>query len=212
MWWLHPLLLLLVIGLGLLSMLFHECGHAAACRYGGARPGVIGVGFYVMYPALYTNVTDSYRLGRAGRVRTDLGGVYFNGIFALALVATYLAIGYPALLVAVMLVHLEILQQLLPTLRLDGYFIVADLVGVPDLFGRITPILRSMIPGRRLDPRVRNLKRSARVAVTVWVLLAVPFLGIYLAFDPPAGPQPRPGHRAIPARPAAAHHHLLRPR
>lgn len=38
---LHPLLLLLVLGLSVASMLFHECGHAAACRYGGARPGVI---------------------------------------------------------------------------------------------------------------------------------------------------------------------------
>jgi hypothetical protein len=34
---LHPLLLLLVLGLSVASMLFHECGHAAACRYGGAR-------------------------------------------------------------------------------------------------------------------------------------------------------------------------------
>ena len=85
---LHPLLLLLVLGLSVASMLFHECGHAAACRYGGARPGVIGVGFYVVWPAFYTNVTDAYRLGRAGRIRTDLGGVYFNAVFALALSAT----------------------------------------------------------------------------------------------------------------------------
>ena len=60
---LHPLLLLMVLGLSLASMLFHECGHAAACRYGGARPGVIGVGFYVIWPAFFTNVTDAYRLG-----------------------------------------------------------------------------------------------------------------------------------------------------
>ena len=77
----HPVLLLLVLGLTLLSTLFHECGHAAACRYGGARPGVIGMGVYVVWPAFFTNVTDAYRLGRAGRIRTDLGGVYFNAIF-----------------------------------------------------------------------------------------------------------------------------------
>ena len=73
-----------MLGLAVASMLFHECGHAAACRYGGARPGVIGVGFYVVWPAFYTNVTDAYRLGRAGRIRTDLGGVYFNAVFVLA--------------------------------------------------------------------------------------------------------------------------------
>ena len=84
---LHPVLMLLVLGLALLSLLFHECGHATACRYGGARPGVIGMGIYVLWPAFFTNVTDAYRLGRAGRIRTDLGGVYFNAIFALMLMA-----------------------------------------------------------------------------------------------------------------------------
>ena len=37
-----PVVLLIVLGLSLVSAMFHECGHAAGCRYGGARPGVIG--------------------------------------------------------------------------------------------------------------------------------------------------------------------------
>jgi hypothetical protein len=41
----HPVSVLVLLGLTLLSTLFHECGHAAACRYGGVRPGVIGMGF-----------------------------------------------------------------------------------------------------------------------------------------------------------------------
>ena len=179
---LHPLLLLLVLGLSVVSMLFHECGHAAACRYGGARPGVIGMGIYLIWPAFFTNVTDAYRLGRAGRIRTDLGGVYFNAIFVLVLTGTYLATGYVPLASAVVLIHLEIVQQLLPSLRLDGYFILADLIGVPDLFRRIGPTLRSLIPGRSADPELRKLKRSARISVTIWVLLVVPMLFLQLGF------------------------------
>ncbi len=178
---LHPLLLLLVLGLSVASMLFHECGHAAACRYGGARPGVIGMGIYVIWPAFFTNVTDAYRLGRAG-LRTDLGGVYFNAIFVLPLTVTYLATGYAPLAAAVVLIHLEIVQQLLPSLRFDGYFILADLIGVPDLFRRIGPTLRSLIPGRPTDPQQAKLKRPARVALTVWVLLVVPMLVLQLGF------------------------------
>ena len=45
---------------------FHEFGHASACRYGGARPGVMGVGLYLVWPAFYCDVTDAYRLDRAG--------------------------------------------------------------------------------------------------------------------------------------------------
>jgi putative peptide zinc metalloprotease protein len=174
---LHPLLILLVLGLAVLSLLFHECGHAAACRYGGARPGIIGMGFFVIWPAFFTNVTDTYRLGRAGRIRTDLGGVYFNAVFALALVDTYLATGYGPLVAALFLVHMEIIQQLMPSLRLDGYFILTDLIGVPDLFKRIVPTLRSLMPGRPADPRVGGLKRRARITLTAWVLLVIPLLG-----------------------------------
>jgi len=184
----HPVLLLIVIGLTLLSTLFHECGHAAACRYGGARPGVIGMGVYVIWPAFFTNVTDAYRLGRAGRVRTDLGGVYFNAIFAAGLTAVYLETGYRPLIAAVVLVHVEIVQQLLPSLRFDGYFILADLIGVPDLFRRIGPVLRSLVPGQPADPRVRGLKRGARVILTAWVLLMVPLIGLELALTVLNGP------------------------
>jgi putative peptide zinc metalloprotease protein len=176
----HPLLLLVALGLTLVSTLFHECGHAAACRYGGARPGVIGVGFYVLWPACFTNVTDAYRLGRGGRIRTDLGGVYFNVIFVLAMTATYRATGYAVLVGAVMITHVEIISQLMPSLRFDGYFILADLIGVPDLFRRIGPTLRGLIPGQPKDPRVHDLKRPARLALTAWVMVIVPLLGTEL--------------------------------
>src|SRR5207302_9571443 len=59
-----PGLLLLVFALGVVSAGFHEFGHAAACRYAGATPGGMGVGFYLVWPAFYTDVTDAYRLPR----------------------------------------------------------------------------------------------------------------------------------------------------
>ena len=68
---------------------FHEFGHAAACRYGGAKPGVIGGGIYLVWPVFFTDVTDSYRLDRRGRLRTDLGGLYFNMLFSLATVGAW---------------------------------------------------------------------------------------------------------------------------
>lgn len=172
----QPVLMLAVFGLTLASLLFHEFGHASACRYGGARPGCIGCGLYLIWPSMYTEVTDVYRISRAGRIRTDLGGVYFNVVFMLALTGCYLLTGQPFLLSAVYLGHFEVLEQLMPAVRLDGYYILGDIAGVPDLFGKIKPILRSMVPGRPTPPEVRDLKRSARVIVTVWVLAMVPLL------------------------------------
>ena len=171
-----PALILLVLGLVVLSAGWHEFGHAAGCAYGGACPGPMGAGIYIAYPAFYTDVTDSYRLGRGGRLRTDLAGVYFNALFVLATAALYALTGYEALLLVVIVQHLEMAHQLLPLLRLDGYYIVADFTGVPDLYTRIVPILTSAIPGREPDDRVRVLKPWVRVVVTVWVLVVVPLL------------------------------------
>ena len=172
----QPVLMLAVFGLTVASLVFHEFGHASACRYGGARPGCIGCGLYLIWPSMYTEVTDVYRINRVGRIRTDLGGVYFNVVFMLMLTGCYLLTGQPFLLSAVYLGHFEVLEQLMPAVRLDGYYILGDLAGVPDLFGKIRPILRSMIPGRPTPPEVRDLKRSARAIVTVWVLAMVPLI------------------------------------
>ncbi|MFC6595186.1 hypothetical protein [Kitasatospora paranensis] len=178
----QPVLLLAVFGLTVASLLFHEFGHASACRYGGARPGPIGCGLYVLWPSLYTDVTDVYRIGRAGRLRTDLGGVYFNVVFILGLAGGYALTGRPLFLAAVLVAHVEIVEQLMPVVRLDGYFILGDLAGVPDLFGKIRPTLLSMLPGRPVRPEVADLKRSARAVVTVWVLTMVPLLAGELGY------------------------------
>lgn len=171
-----PASILLIMMLGVLSCAFHEVGHAAACRYGGVRPGVMGCGIYVVWPAFYTDVTESYRLGRAGRLRTDLAGVYFNGVFVVGLTLLYLWTGFEPLLVAIMYVNLEMVQQLLPTLRFDGYYIMSDLIGVPDLFKYIGPILRRTLLRRPADERLHDLKRWPQVLVTLWVLTVIPVL------------------------------------
>ena len=177
-----PVDLLVVIGLSVVSAMFHECGHAAGCRYGGARPGKIGVGIYLVWPAFFTNVTDSYRLSRAGRLRTDLGGLYFNLVFMLALAGLYAATSDEILLLVIALTHLEMLEQLMPFVRFDGYFILSDLIGVPDLFARVAPILKSVLPAGRRDPRVTGLRRRARIVVTTWVLCVIPLLTFSIGY------------------------------
>ena len=92
---LHPDLLLVVIAISVAVGFFHEIGHATAARYGGAKPGVMGVGIYLMLPVFYTDVTDSYRLNRRGRLRTDLGGLYFNTIAVLITAGVYQVTHFP---------------------------------------------------------------------------------------------------------------------
>jgi putative peptide zinc metalloprotease protein len=171
-----PALMLGAFVLTILSASFHEFGHAAACRYSGGRPGAMGCGVYLVWPAFYTDVTDAYRLDRAGRLRTDLGGLYFNAIFALATFGAWAVTGADALLVMIPLQVLQMLHQLLPVVRMDGYHILSDLVGVPDLFARIKPTLLGFVPGKKAGAEAEVLKPWVRVVVALWVLTVVPLL------------------------------------
>ena len=176
----RPHLLLLVFVVTVLSGGFHEFGHAAAARYGGADPGVIGAGVYLVWPAFYTDVTDSYRLGRRGRLRTDLGGLYFNAIVVVVTFAWWYTTQWDALLLLVATQVMQMVHQLMPLLRFDGYHVLADLTGVPDLYHRIKPTLLGLMPHRWFRPENRVLKPWARAVITAWVLITIPMLAFML--------------------------------
>src|SRR4051812_6212088 len=170
----RPELMLLVLALAVGSAGFHEIGHAAACRYGGGRPGGMGAGIYLVWPAFYTDVTDAYRLPRPARLRTDLGGIYFNAVIAVITLVVWFIVRADALLLLVVLQLLEMIKNLSPAIRSDGYHVLSDATGVPDLYAHIGPTLRRLLPWKRRQPSA--LTGRARVFVTAWVLVIVPIL------------------------------------
>jgi LysM repeat protein len=70
--------------------------------------------------------------------------------------------------------------QFLPFIRLDGYYIMSDLVGVPNLFSYLGPVLKSMF--RRPDPatnaQLHLLKPRARLVIKIWSVVTIAFLAI----------------------------------
>lgn len=171
-----PGMLLTVFAITVLSAGFHEFGHASAARYGGATPGAMGMGLYLVWPAFYTDVTDSYRLGRGGRVRTDLGGLYFNAVVAVGMFGVWWLAGWESILLVIAAQILQMLRQLAPLVRFDGYHVLADVTGVPDLYRHIKPTLLGLLPQNWGRPEHRLLKPWARAVVSTWVLLVVPLL------------------------------------
>ena len=170
--------LLVVLAIIFVAAIFHEFGHASALRRHGGTVRSMGFGMYLLYPAFYTDVTDSYRLSRWARVSTDLGGVYFHIIFAMGLIAAYHITGRELLLFSVCLIDLEILRQFFPAVRLDGYWLLADLTGVPDFFSQMVPFLKSVLPasvglkGDKLPP----LRTWVKVVFLAYLLLMIPVL------------------------------------
>ena len=165
-----------VLLLVLVSAIVHEFGHASALHYGGGRARSIGVGLYLIYPAFYTDTTDSYRLGRWARVRTDLGGFYFQFIFALAVFGLYLLTAQEWLLVTVVIIDLLLVRQLIPLVRFDGYWALTDLIGIPDVLAQVKLALRERFRKTRMRTRQADLKPWAGVAFAVYAVFTVPLL------------------------------------
>jgi len=177
-----PGLMLASMGMMFVTGFVHEFGHAAALRYGGGRARSIGVGIYLMDPAFYTDVTDSYRLGRAARMRTGFGGIYFDLILSTIFLAVYRFTGHEALLVFALVNTLEVLAEFSPLGRYDGYWLLADMAGVPDFFAFMKPFLRSVLPLRRWNgPKLPPLKPFAKAVFALYAFLVVPAFAFFLA-------------------------------
>lgn len=178
-----PVYTLLLLPILILGAVCHEFGHASALRYGGGRARSIGVGLYLIYPAFYTDTTDSYRLGRWARVRTDLGGFYFHLLFAIGLVAAYLSTGHGFLLLAILFINLDMARQLIPFVRLDGYWLLSDLTGIPDLFTQMGSFMRNAATRSLTEARqVANLKPWAEKVFVTYLLVTIPVLTFLTVF------------------------------
>ena len=114
-------------------------------------------------------------------MRTDLGGFYFSLQFALGLIGLYVVTGLEVLLIPVLLLDLDIIYQCLPFVRMDGYWALADLTGIPDFFSLMGPFVASIGPNREsVAARLPQLRRGARIVFLLYTVLVLPLLAVFL--------------------------------
>jgi putative peptide zinc metalloprotease protein len=123
--------------LTILGIVVHELGHLAACSRFGASHGGIGIGLYWCMPVFYAEVHGAWMLPRLQRAVVDAGGLYFQCIYVVALGAVWLATGSAPVLEAIVWSHFLMLHTLNPVLKYDGYWLLTDLAGAPNLHAQI---------------------------------------------------------------------------
>jgi len=117
----------------------HELGHAYTAHHFGARVPIMGLAFLLMFPVLYTDTTDAWRLtSRRERVLIDGGGLMAE--FAVACIAIFLWSFLPdgparsaAFFTATTSWGLSLIVNLNPCMRFDGYYLLADLCGFQNM-------------------------------------------------------------------------------
>ncbi|MGC4098878.1 MAG: biotin/lipoyl-binding protein [Nitrospira sp.] len=182
---------LYTLSLGVVKIV-HELGHAYTATRFGCRVPTMGVAVMVLMPVLYSDVSDSYRLtSKRKRLLIAAGGVIAElGLAAIALfVWGFLPDGTArsiAFIVATASVIMSLAVNLNPLMRFDGYYLLADSLGIPNLQDRAFAFgqwqLRRLLFGRFALPPETTSAALCRTFVAyawaVWLYRLVLFTGI----------------------------------
>jgi len=134
-----------------LTKIIHELGHAfSAVRY-GVRIPTMGIAFLVMWPVLYTDTTDAWKLPEK-RKRLIIAASGMMAELMLAIIATFIwsflpdgALRNAILLVATSTWILTIFVNLNPFMRFDGYYLLSDYLEVQNLQERSFALAKSRL-------------------------------------------------------------------
>jgi len=172
--------------------IIHEFGHGlAACRQ-GCRTTDMGVAFIFMIPVAYCDTSDAWKLdSHRKRLWVDAGGLIIEAL--VAVLAAWCWILLPdgllrtlAFFVAVTSLGTTLFINLNPFMKFDGYFLLADFLGIENLQERAFATLRWRIRQWTLgstEPMPFNMsaRRSKTVqiyAAGTWIYRFFLYLGI----------------------------------
>lgn len=130
---------LAVIGLGLKGI--HEWGHAVVCRRLGGKVREAGVVFVLLAPLAYVDVSSCWRMSnRWDRIWVTVAGMWIEGLIAsLAMWVWWLsddvATRYWCSHVIIAAGVSTLIFNANPLMRFDGYYLLSDLIQIPNLQG-----------------------------------------------------------------------------
>lgn len=186
-----------LLGMGVaisIAKVFHELGHGFAAKRYGCRVPSMGIAFLVLWPVLWTDTTDAWRLAdRRQRLVIDV-----SGMAAEVTIAALASIAWAALSDGPMRSAMFVLSSstwivtlfinLSPLMRFDGYYILSDLLDVPNLQDRAFAYtrwsLRELLFRPRRPPPEQPAPRLSRIFVVYslasWIYRFSLFMGIAL--------------------------------
>lgn len=185
------------IGIGIalsFAKILHELAHALTAHRYGCRVPTMGVAFLVLFPVLYTDTNDAWKLpSRRARLHIAAAGVLAELVLAVwaTLLWSFLPEGHlktGVFLLATSTWLITVAINASPFMRFDGYFLLADYLNLPNLHERAFALgrwwLRETLFGFG-DPAPEHFPpRRQRFlilfAIATWLYRVVLFLTIAL--------------------------------
>jgi len=184
------------------SKIVHELGHGLACKRFGGECHEMGVMLLIMTPCLYCNVSDAWMIpDKWRRAAVAAAGIYFELILASLATLTWWAtepglIHYLSLSLMFVCSVSTLIFNANPLLKYDGYYILADLMEIPNLRQKAEMLLRGWLmrtvlglpsSPATLMPRGRRWFLSSyavAAAVYRWVITGSVLWFLYHVFRP----------------------------
>jgi putative peptide zinc metalloprotease protein len=170
--------------------LWHEMGHALTLKRFGGEVHDIGFMLFYLQPAFYCDVDDAYLFPKVShRVYVSLGGAYFEMIVCSVAATVWLTtpaewwIHEAALALVFFTGLMAIWLNINPLIKLDGYYVLMDLLDVPDLREESFAYLRNLAKKRlfHLEVAQKALSRRRRRLFLTYGLLSVAYTTVFLA-------------------------------
>jgi putative peptide zinc metalloprotease protein len=171
---------LLVLFLGFI----HETAHGLTCKHYGGQVHQMGLMFLYLVPCFYCDVTEIWISATLmQRIATIIAGIWVELVvcgFAMMLWLNTPAgawlhdLSYQMILITGIAV---VILNLNPLIKLDGYYLLTEVIGIPDLKERSTLFLSGWFQSRVLRLKVEMLVIPRRRA-PLFILYAV-VSGIY---------------------------------
>ena len=176
----------------ILTKIAHEFGHAFAAHRYGCRVTSLGVGIMLMFPILYADTTDAWRL-TSRRKRLVIGAAGMGAELIIAVFATLIWNILPEGSLRAVIFFLAttswvmtIFVNLNPLMRFDGYYLLADLLNIQNLQPRSNALTRWWLRETLFNAGVqkpenfppRLEKGLIFYGLCVWVYRFFLFLGI----------------------------------
>lgn len=162
------------------TMLLHELGHLSACARTRTPHGGLGVGLYWVFPAMYADVSQAWRMDPADRLLVDVGGLYFQAFSVVAIGIYALTFDSDFAYRLQWVVTFTMLHTLNPFFKFDGYWILSDAAGITNLHKQVRETFLSALA--RLTGRTRSAEHALQRG-TLWVLYAYSLLSLgYFAY------------------------------
>lgn len=173
----------------------HELGHALTATRFGVRVAHMGVAFVVLWPMLYTDTGESWKLkdSRQRLLISSAGVAVELALAGLATLAWALTDDGPLRLMMLYLATTGWVMTLAlnasPFMRFDGYFILSDLIDFPNLHERAGAFARTALRRLLLDwaepwpePASPGVRRALVLfAWSTWLYRLIVFAGIAVA-------------------------------